>query len=65
MFENVGTIFTCLDHVVNIFSIGYVNEYPMMHCFGNPRHTQSMITYMNLTEYFWKFQLKIALWECC
>ena len=23
-----------------------------------------MIAYKVLTEYFWKFQLKIALWEC-
>ena len=32
--------------------IGHVNEYPTMHYFGNPRHTQSMIGYMILTEYF-------------
>ena len=24
-----------------------------------------MIAYRILTEYFWKFQWKIALWECC
>ena len=36
--------------------IGHVNEYPTMHYFGNPGHTQSMIAYMILTEYFWKFQ---------
>ena len=36
--------------------VGHVNEYPTMHYFGNPRHTQSMIAYMILTEYFWKFQ---------
>ena len=26
--------------------IGHVNEYPTMHYFGNPRHTQSMVAYM-------------------
>ena len=36
--------------------IGYVNEYPTMHYFGLPRHTQSMIAYKTLSEYFWKFQ---------
>ena len=46
-------------------SIGRVNEYPTIHYFGNPRHTQSMVAYMILTEYFWKFQRKIAFWECC
>ena len=40
--------------------IGHVNEYPTMHYFGNPRHTQSMIAYIILTEYFWKFQWKIT-----
>ena len=45
--------------------IGPVNECPTMHYFGNPRHTQSMIAYVILTEYFWKFQGKVALWECC
>ena len=44
---------------------GHVNEYPTMHCFGNPRHTQSMIAYMILTEYFWKSRYKFALWEYC
>ena len=39
-----------------ICQIGHVNEYPTMHCFGIPRHTQSMIAYKILTEYFWKFQ---------
>ena len=47
------------------FPIGHVKEYPTMHYFGNPRHTQSMITYMILSEYFWKFRWNIALWECC
>ena len=45
--------------------MGHVNEYPTMHCFGIPRHTRSMIAYKILTEYFWKFQAKISLWECC
>ena len=45
--------------------VGRVNEYQTMHYFGIPRHTQSMIAYMILTEYFWEFQGKIALWECC
>ena len=35
-------------------NIGNVNEYPSMHCFGIQRHTQSMIAYKILTEYFWK-----------
>ena len=39
--------------------IGYVNEYPTMHYFRIPRHTQSMIAYKIFTEYFWKFQLKM------
>ena len=30
-----------------------------------PWQTQSMIAYLLLTEHFWKFQLQIALWECC
>ena len=41
--------------------IGHVNEYPIMHCFGKPRHTQSMTAYMILTEYFWKFRWKAPL----
>ena len=32
--------------------IGHVYEYPIMHYFGIPRHTQSMIAYKILTEYF-------------
>ena len=48
-----------------ILKIGHVNEYPTMHYFGIPRHTQSMMAYKILTEYFWKSQWKIALWECC
>ena len=27
----------------------HVNEYPTMHYFGNPRHTQSMIAYRTLS----------------
>ena len=53
------------DFVNFHFFIGHVNKYPTMHSFGIPRHTQSMIAYKSLTEYFWKFQCKIALWECC
>ena len=36
-----------------------------MHYFRNPRHTQSMIADMMLTEYFRKFQWEIALWDRC
>ena len=43
----------------------HVNEYPTMHYFRKPRHTQSMIEYVILTEYFWKFPVKNAFWECC
>ena len=45
----------------HIALIGHVNEYLTSHYFGNPRHTQSMITYMYmiLTEYSWKFQKKM------
>ena len=28
--------------------IGHVNEYPKMHLFGHPRHTQSMIAYIHV-----------------
>ena len=44
---------------VNYKVIGHVNEYPTMHCFGVPRHTQSMRAFKILTEYFWKFQWKL------
>ena len=37
----------------------------MHYFFKKPRHTRSMIAYMILTEYFWKFQWKTASWECC
>ena len=40
---------------------GHVYEYPTMHYFGIPIHTQSMITYKILTENFWKFLQKVAL----
>ena len=36
----------------NAVILGHVNEYPRVHDFGIPRHTQSMIAYMILTEYF-------------
>ena len=36
-----------------------------MHYFGKPRHTQSMIAYMILTEYFRKIQRKIAMPLTC
>ena len=39
--------------------VGHVNEYPTMHYFGNPRHTQSMIAYKILTEYFGKSSEKL------
>ena len=39
-------------------SIGHVNKYPTIHHFGNPRHTQSMIAYKILTEYFWEIPVK-------
>ena len=38
--------------------MGHVNEYPTMHCFGIPRHTQSMIVYKILTEVFLEIQVK-------
>ena len=36
-------------------AIVHVNEYPTMHYFGNSRNAESMIAYMFLNEYFWKF----------
>ena len=45
--------------------IGYVNKYPTMHYFRNSIHTKTMISYMILTEYLWKFLWKFALWEYC
>ena len=44
--------------------IWHVNEYPTIHYFGTPRHTQSMIAYIILTKYLLKFQWKVVLWEC-
>ena len=32
-------------------AIGHVSEYPTMHYFGNPRHTQLIIAYMILTVF--------------
>ena len=34
--------------------IGHDYEYPLMHIFRYPRHTQSMIAYMSLIKYFWR-----------
>ena len=42
-----------------MLAIRHVNEYPTMQYFGIPRHTQSMIANMILTEKFWKFQWKL------
>ena len=50
-----GVLAPCLI-ITYINTHGHVNEYPKMHYYGNPRHTQSMIAYMILTECFWKFQ---------
>ena len=44
-------------------TIGHGNEYPIMHRFGFPRHTQSMLAQKTVTEYFSRFRWKIALWE--
>ena len=46
------------------FLIGHINEYSQWIILEFP-DTQSMIAYKILTEYFWKFQWLIALWECC
>ena len=54
-----------LSHLTMWMFIGHVNEYPTMHYFGIPRHTQSIIACEILTEYFWKLQWTNALWECC
>ena len=40
-------------------------EYPTMHHFEIPIHSQSMTAYMILTELIWEFHSEIALWECC
>ena len=46
---------------ITVFTeIGHVNDYPSMHYFGNSRHTQQMLVYKILTEYFWKLQWKIV-----
>ena len=47
------------DHsgsISKLIVIRHVNEYPTMRYFGNPKDTQSMIAYKNVTKYFWKFQ---------
>mgnify|MGYP001797712222 CR=1 FL=1 len=51
-FDNVGTVGSTLRHhsPMPANQTGYVNGYPTMHYFGNPRHTQSMIAYKILTE---------------
>ena len=36
-----------------------------MHFFENPRHAQSMIAYIILTEYFWKFQCILGMLLTC
>ena len=41
----VNTLSGWIANNVSASQIGLVNEYPTMHYFGNPRHTQSMITY--------------------
>ena len=41
-----------------LVSIRHVNEHPIYHYFGNPRHAQSIIAYKNSTEYFWKIPVK-------
>ena len=63
---NIAEFTNLWDKNIN-YPIGYVDEYPTMHYFWNPRHTQSMIAFENmiLTEYFWNFRWTIALWECC
>ena len=45
--------------------IGHAYEYPTMHFSGIPRHAESTMAYKILTEYFWKFLWKIALWQFC
>ena len=51
--------------LVDLTIMGHVKEYPKMHHLGIPIHTQSMTAYMILTELFWEFHSKVALWECC
>ena len=46
-----------------MLSIRHVNEYPTMHEFKIPKYTRSKIAYKVLTEYLWKFQCKITVWE--
>ena len=36
------------------YYVGHIYEYPTMYYFDTSRHTQSMIAYKILTEYFWK-----------
>ena len=53
---------SCTQSIFNLL-IRHVNQYSAMHLFGNPGHTQSMIAYMIIIEYFGN-SCKIALWEC-
>ena len=43
--------------------MGHVNEYLTMHCFGNPRLTNSMTAYMILTEYSGNSRAKLHCWN--
>ena len=57
-----SSVWICIQNsrTKQIIPIGHVIEYPTMHYFINPRHTQSMIAYiMIFTEYFCTFQWKI------
>ena len=59
---NPGDFPGSLNHIVEqLISIGHINEYPT-----NDALFRNFLTHCEiLTEYFWKFQWKIALWECC
>ena len=48
-----------------LFRIGHVNECPTMHYLEIPYTLGHRYYIMILTEYFWKFKWKVALWECC
>ena len=53
MFEQV---FYVIQSTFCLCEMEHVNEYPTMHYYEIPGHTQSMIAYKILTKYFWKFQ---------
>ena len=55
-------MYICLKKII---SVGLYKQYPTMHYFGNPGHTQSMIAYKISTEYLREFRFQIALWKCC